>query len=194
MTETPSDSHRDPQGHGTLRERPPGACSDGLSVLFLVFLLSRRLQPSCSAAREHQVLARADRRSWRALNVAVIHATPVNGRFRDGPARAIFNSYVDSPIYARTNGYLKKWYKDIGSHVNEGDLLAEIDTPEVDAATRAGPRRSGHRAGQRQAGGHHRRRATRTCSRAMPCRSRKWTTSTATTPPSRPWCNPRKPT
>jgi multidrug efflux pump subunit AcrA (membrane-fusion protein) len=37
-------------------------------------------------------------------------------------------SYVESPVYARTNGYLKKWYKDIGSHVKEGDLLAEIDT------------------------------------------------------------------
>lgn len=40
--------------------------------------------------------------------------------------------YVDSPIFARTNGYLLRWTKDIGSHVNKGDLLAEIDTPEVD--------------------------------------------------------------
>jgi RND family efflux transporter MFP subunit len=39
---------------------------------------------------------------------------------------------VDSPIYARTNGYLKKWYSDIGSRVKQGDLLAEIETPEVD--------------------------------------------------------------
>ena len=41
-------------------------------------------------------------------------------------------AYVESPIYARTNGYLIRWYKDIGSHVNKGDLLASIDTPEVD--------------------------------------------------------------
>jgi RND family efflux transporter MFP subunit len=41
-------------------------------------------------------------------------------------------AYVESPIYARTNGYLKKWYHDIGSRVNKGDLLADIDTPEVD--------------------------------------------------------------
>jgi len=41
-------------------------------------------------------------------------------------------AYEESPIYARTNGYLLRWYKDIGSHVNKGDLLAEIDTPEVD--------------------------------------------------------------
>lgn len=39
---------------------------------------------------------------------------------------------IDSPIYARTSGYLKKWYFDIGSHVKAGDLLAEIETPEVD--------------------------------------------------------------
>jgi RND family efflux transporter MFP subunit len=41
-------------------------------------------------------------------------------------------AYVESPIYARTNGYLKKWYFDIGSRVNKGTLLAEIDAPELD--------------------------------------------------------------
>lgn len=41
-------------------------------------------------------------------------------------------AYVESPIYARTNGYLKKWYHDIGSRVQQGELLADIDTPEVD--------------------------------------------------------------
>ncbi len=41
-------------------------------------------------------------------------------------------AYVESPIYARTNGYLRKWYRDIGSRVSQGELLADIDTPEVD--------------------------------------------------------------
>src|SRR6202043_1631875 len=41
-------------------------------------------------------------------------------------------AFEESPIYARTNGYLVRWYKDIGSRVKEGDLLATIDTPEVD--------------------------------------------------------------
>ncbi len=41
-------------------------------------------------------------------------------------------AFEESPIYARTNGYLVRWYKDIGSRVKEGDLLATIDTPEID--------------------------------------------------------------
>lgn len=45
---------------------------------------------------------------------------------------ATVQAYKESPIYARTNGYILRWYKDIGSHVNKGDLLADIDTPEVD--------------------------------------------------------------
>jgi RND family efflux transporter MFP subunit len=41
-------------------------------------------------------------------------------------------AFNDTPIYARTSGYLKRWYVDIGVHVKHGQLLAEIDTPEID--------------------------------------------------------------
>lgn len=41
-------------------------------------------------------------------------------------------AYIDSPIYARTDGYLERWYFDIGAHVTKGQLLATIASPEVD--------------------------------------------------------------
>ncbi len=41
-------------------------------------------------------------------------------------------AFIDAPIFARTDGYLKKWYADIGTHVRAGELLAEIDAPEIE--------------------------------------------------------------
>ena len=41
-------------------------------------------------------------------------------------------AYVEAPIYARTSGYVKKWYTDIGTRVRTGELLADLETPEVD--------------------------------------------------------------
>lgn len=63
--------------------------------------------------------------------VAVTHPT-VEESQEDLTLPGTMQAYVESPIYARTNGYLRKWYHDIGSKVSKGDLLAEIDTPEVD--------------------------------------------------------------
>ncbi len=45
-------------------------------------------------------------------------------------------AFTDTPIYARTSGYLKRWYVDIGARVKQHDLLAEIDTPEIDQQLR----------------------------------------------------------
>ena len=45
-------------------------------------------------------------------------------------------AFIDSPIFARTNGYLKRWHVDIGARVRAGELLAEIETPELDQQLR----------------------------------------------------------
>jgi RND family efflux transporter MFP subunit len=63
--------------------------------------------------------------------VSVTHPTPA------APLQEIVlpgntEAFTDSPIYARTNGYLTHWYFDIGARVKKGDLLAEIETPEID--------------------------------------------------------------
>jgi RND family efflux transporter MFP subunit len=63
--------------------------------------------------------------------VAIIHPS-VEAGDENLVLPGTLQAYVESPIYARTNGYLKKWYRDIGSRVNKGELLADIDTPEVD--------------------------------------------------------------
>jgi RND family efflux transporter MFP subunit len=41
-------------------------------------------------------------------------------------------AFIQAPVFAQTSGYLKKWYFDIGAHVKAGNVLAEIDTPQVD--------------------------------------------------------------
>ena len=65
------------------------------------------------------------------LSVNVVH--PVEGSKADDLALpGNVQAFTDTPIYSRTNGYLKKWYFDIGAHVRKGDLLAEIETPEID--------------------------------------------------------------
>lgn len=66
-----------------------------------------------------------------APTVVVIHPT------REAPSEEVIlpgniQAFIDAPIYARTSGYLKRWYFDIGAHVKQGQLLAEIESPEVD--------------------------------------------------------------
>src|SRR6201993_303986 len=63
--------------------------------------------------------------------VEVVHPEPSTGVVRlQLPGQAM--PFTDSPIVAQTSGYLKKWYFDIGARVKKGDVLAEIETPEVD--------------------------------------------------------------
>jgi len=93
-----------------------------LVVLGAVTLFQRRSQYQ-ALAKETETLA--------IPTVAVIHAS-VESAEEDLVLPGAMQAYVESPIYARTNGYLKKWYHDIGSRVRQGELLADIDTPEVD--------------------------------------------------------------
>ena len=65
------------------------------------------------------------------LTVAVTHAK-LTGATQELVLPGNTQPLIDAPIYARTNGYLKKWYSDIGTRVKAGDLIAEIETPETD--------------------------------------------------------------
>src|SRR5580692_8831373 len=64
------------------------------------------------------------------ITVSIVHPEPVGGVSLEEPGYTM--AYTEAPIYAQTSGYLKKWYFDIGAKVHANDILAEIDTPEVD--------------------------------------------------------------
>jgi RND family efflux transporter MFP subunit len=69
------------------------------------------------------------------VTVATIKPTPQQEEGQLSLPGTVQANY-DAPIYARTNGYLKKWYVDIGTPVKTGQVLAEIDAPEVDQQLR----------------------------------------------------------
>jgi RND family efflux transporter MFP subunit len=65
------------------------------------------------------------------LSVHVVRPS-VNAAAQDLVLPGNVQAFIETPIYSRTNGYLKRWYFDIGARVRKGQLLAEIETPEVD--------------------------------------------------------------
>jgi RND family efflux transporter MFP subunit len=78
--------------------------------------------------------ARALRADAEQLAVQYVNTAPVQmpDKLQTLALPGTLQGFVQSPISARAGGYLRRWYKDIGSRVEKGDLLAEIDTPEID--------------------------------------------------------------
>jgi RND family efflux transporter MFP subunit len=69
------------------------------------------------------------------LSVNVVHPS-LGAQSQELILPGNIQAFTDTPVYARTNGYLKRWYVDIGARVKSGQLLAEIETPEVDQQLR----------------------------------------------------------
>jgi RND family efflux transporter MFP subunit len=92
-------------------------------VVVGAFTLIQRHSQYRALAKETETLAKP--------TVTVIHATAEKGQ-EDLVLPGTMQAYVESPIYARTSGYVKKWYHDIGARVRAGEPLADIDAPEVD--------------------------------------------------------------
>jgi len=108
---------------------PPRRAVTAAGILLLVLLSAGGLTLS-ARVRHARALARATEQGT-VPTVAVVNPAsekPEDFLILPGSLQA----YEESPIYARTSGYLVRWYKDIGSRVAKGELLAKIDTPEVD--------------------------------------------------------------
>ena len=82
--------------------------------------------------RAHAETTLGNRTEWAAVPSVNVVNPSAGGASQEIVLPGNSQAFNDTPIYARTNGYLKRWYVDIGSHVTQGQLLAEIDTPEID--------------------------------------------------------------
>lgn len=81
----------------------------------------------------HQAMAALNQQAQTASVTNVLAAKPnIGASTEDLTLPGNIQAYSDAPIYARTSGYMKRWYVDIGTTVKAGQLLAEIDTPEVE--------------------------------------------------------------
>jgi RND family efflux transporter MFP subunit len=122
------------EGHDSLHAPPQKPITTGVAVtaLIIVLLVFAVLATIGILSRIHQnkVLARTTQEMAAPVVIALApkQGAPIDTFTLPGNVTA----YTDSPIYARTSGYLTKWYYDIGSHVKKGALLAEIATPELD--------------------------------------------------------------
>jgi RND family efflux transporter MFP subunit len=113
-------------------EQKPISGTKALAGAALVLILAVVLWGWGKLSRDHANTVLADRTTDLAAP-SVIAAVPQRGAPVDSfvlPGNV--TAYTDSPIYARTSGYLTKWYFDIGARVTKGALLAEISTPELD--------------------------------------------------------------
>jgi RND family efflux transporter MFP subunit len=98
-----------------------------IAILIAGFVVIRGIHSRINAA----AVIRERTLDQAVVSVTVIHAK--RGTLSDEISLpGNIQAFLDAPVYARTSGYLKKWYSDIGTRVKTGDLLAEIESPEVD--------------------------------------------------------------
>jgi RND family efflux transporter MFP subunit len=100
-----------------------------LVIVFLLLLVGGAFSIARRLSEKKALAAETEKLSVPTVSVTKPSAEPASDEL---VLPAQLQPFVESPIYSRTNGYLLHWYKDIGSHVKKGDLLADIDTPEVD--------------------------------------------------------------
>jgi RND family efflux transporter MFP subunit len=131
-TMSESNSHASEKAHPGSKDVKAMPVGRAIILLVVVLVVAAVLSITGIFGRKHAQAAVADSTDKLAAPTVIVNP-PAKGQ----PQQEIIlpgnlQAFTDSPIYARTNGYLKKWYFDIGAHVRKGQLLAEIESPEVD--------------------------------------------------------------
>jgi RND family efflux transporter MFP subunit len=134
----PADQQSTPTPEASPTGSPSPASSRGSRVFVVLFLLVLAaglgvlIYNGIGTRVSAESLLVKETHESTALDVAITHPKQVGGA-QEVILPGNTQPFIDAPIYARTSGYLRKWYADIGARVHKGDLLAEIDSPEVDA-------------------------------------------------------------
>jgi RND family efflux transporter MFP subunit len=132
MTNTPSQNPQSQHGHESGADQKPISPRLAVASIILLVIVALVLGGLGILRRTHADNVLAERTNELAAPTVTVAApktgAPVDSFVLPGNAAA----YTDSPIYARTSGYLTRWYFDIGAKVKKGALLAEISTPELD--------------------------------------------------------------
>ncbi|MGF6448434.1 efflux RND transporter periplasmic adaptor subunit [Paraburkholderia youngii] len=98
-------------------------------IVFVLLAIGTLRTVIANVMQNREVTATAQQNATQYVNVVTPQQTDGGGNtLLPGTLRG----YVESPIYARATGYLLHWYVDIGARVKQGQLLAELDTPEID--------------------------------------------------------------
>src|SRR5260370_26402555 len=129
-----SSTTQDTRLNKSVEQSSPGNQRSGRRLLwfllapFLIGVLALFTLRSRAAASAHvEAITKA---------LAVQHVSVVHPKRGDSVAEldlpGTTEAFTESPVFARTNGYLRSWTKDIGTHVQAGEVLALIETPELD--------------------------------------------------------------
>jgi RND family efflux transporter MFP subunit len=136
-TETASSADLAAASHQSPTQREPAAHRSYWPIWVALIILVAALIASTVQRLVH---ARATREASATLAISSVHViTPkVAAKSSDLVLPGNVEPFQDTPVFARTSGYVKRWVVDIGTDVKEGQLLAEIDSPELDQQLRQG--------------------------------------------------------
>ena len=125
-----------PEGHvpELLKLEPPPKVSRGsvLTPVAIVFVVTVVLAIVGIVRRQHASIVLAKYTDTVAAPTVSVEQPVRQQSAQDIVLPGNMQAFTVAPIYARTTGYVKAWYHDIGSHVSKGELLAVIETPELD--------------------------------------------------------------
>lgn len=132
MSETPERSAAPSHSAYAPPAAPHKSGGHGWLILFLLLVIVALLVIGGIIPRRKASAEARDETHTLAIPTVLVQQPKAGAASQEVVLPGNMQAFTDAPIYARTNGYLQKWFFDIGSHVKQGELLAIISTPEID--------------------------------------------------------------